>query len=103
MRLGAAAGSGAVGAAGAATLFHWFYATVRCRLHRYTKAAVEGNQDQKHAGTKNRLQALMKAKQRKEASGKPVRPARPLQLFSQQVLYNARPPWPQPKMGCRPS
>jgi len=45
----------------------------------------------------------IKAKQRKEASGKSVRPARPLQLFSQQGLYNARPARPQPKMGCRPS
>jgi hypothetical protein len=35
------------------------------------------------ATTKNGLQALIKAKQRKEASGKSVRPARPLQLFSQ--------------------
>ena len=48
------------------------------------RAAVEGDQiKQIHAGTKNRLQALIKAKQRKEASGKSVRPARPLQLFSQ--------------------
>ena len=32
-----------------------------------------------------------------------VRPARPLQLFGQQGLYNARPPRIQPKMGCGPS
>jgi len=44
---------------------------------------VEGDQNQIHAGT-SRLQAFIKAKQRKEASGKFVRPARPLQLFSQQ-------------------
>jgi len=73
------------------------------RLRHYTKAAVEGDQNQIHAGTKYGLQALIKAKQRKEASGKSVRPARPLQLFSQQDLYSARPARPQPKMGCRPS
>ena len=33
---------------------------------------MEGDQNQRHAGTKNGLQALIKAKQRKEASGKPV-------------------------------
>jgi hypothetical protein len=33
---------------------------------------VEGYQNQRHAGTKNGLQALIKAKQRKEASGKSV-------------------------------
>jgi hypothetical protein len=41
-------------------------------LRHYTKAAVEGDQNQRHAGTKNGLQALIKAKQRKEASGKSV-------------------------------
>jgi len=62
------------------------------------RAAVEGDQiKQIHAGTKNRLQALIKAKQRKEASGKSVRTARPLQLFCH--LYNARPPRPQPKIN----
>jgi len=54
----------------ACTLFYGFYAKVRCRLRHYTKAAVEGDQKQRHAGTKNGLQALIKAKQRKEASGK---------------------------------
>jgi hypothetical protein len=33
---------------------------------------VEGDQNQRHAGNKNGLQALKKAKQRKEASGKSV-------------------------------
>jgi len=33
---------------------------------------VEGYQNQRHAGTKNGLQALIKAKQRNEASGKSV-------------------------------
>jgi len=84
----------------AVTLSPRFYATVRCRLRHYTKADVEGDQNQKHAGTKNGLQALITANQRKEASGKSVRPARALQLFSQQGLYNARPPRPQPKLGC---
>jgi len=74
-----------------------FYATVRCRLRHYTKLPW------REIKTKNGLQALTKAKQRKEASAKSVRPARPLQLFSQQGLYNARPPRLQPKMGCRPS
>jgi len=64
---------------------------------------VEGDQNQIHAGTKNRPQALIKAKQRKEASGKSVRSARPLQLFSQQGLYDTQPARPQPKMGSRPS
>ena len=36
------------------------------------QAAVEGDQNQRHAGTKNGLQALITAKQRKEASGKSV-------------------------------
>ena len=55
----------------------WFYATVHCRLRHYTKLPW------REIKTKNGLQALIKAKQRKEASGKSVRPARPLQLFSQ--------------------
>ena len=76
----------------------WFYATVRCRLRHYTKLPW------REIKTKNGLQALTKAKQRKEASAKSVRPARPLQLlFSQQGLYNARPPRPQIILGCRPS
>ena len=33
---------------------------------------MEGDQNQRHAGTKNELQALIKAKQRKEASGKSI-------------------------------
>jgi len=52
-----------------------FYATVRCRLCHYTKLPW------REIKTKNGLQALTKAKQRKEASAKSVRPARPLQLF----------------------
>jgi len=73
-----------------------FLATVCCRLRHYTKLPW------REIKTKNGLQALTKAKQRKEASAKSVRPARPLQLFSQQGLYNARPPRLQPKMGFRP-
>ena len=57
-----------------------FYATVRCRLRHYTKAAVEGDQNQIHAGTKNGLQALIKAKQRKEASGKSVSQSKRAQM-----------------------
>jgi hypothetical protein len=53
-----------------------FYATVRCRLCHYTKLPW------RETKTKNGLQAFTKAKQRKEASAKSVRPARPLQLFS---------------------
>ena len=34
------------------------------------QAAVEGDQNQRHAGTKNGLQSLIKANQPKEASGK---------------------------------
>ena len=74
-----------------------FYATVRCRLRHYTKLPW------REIKTKNGLQALTKAKQRKKASAKSVRPARPLQLFSQRGLYNAWPPRLQPKMCCRPS
>jgi len=33
---------------------------------------VEGDQNQRHAGAKNGLQALIKAKQRKEANAKSV-------------------------------
>ena len=33
---------------------------------------MERDQNQRHAGTKNGLQALIKAKQRKEASGKSI-------------------------------
>jgi len=43
-----------------------FYATVRCRLRHYTKLPW------REIKTKNGLQALTKAKQRKEASAKSV-------------------------------
>ena len=50
-----------------------FYATFRYKLaSSLHQAAVEGDQKQRQAGTKNGLQAVIKAKQRKEASGKSV-------------------------------
>ena len=72
-----------------------FYATVRCRLFHHTKLPW------REIKTKNGLQALTKAKQRKEASAKSVRPAKPLQLFSQQGLYNSKKQAASPKVRTK--